>query len=84
MRLAVHRKDTKLFFVTFTVAGRRRILSRLIDERHRPELTALGEPAILGSSFLFHVRLTLKKTVPSRRATILRPKIRANWPPGGC
>lgn len=56
MRLDVHRKGTKLFFVTFTVAGRRRLLSRLIDERHRPELTALGELVRAGLRALHLVR----------------------------
>ena len=56
MRLEVHRKGTKLFFVTFTVAGRRRLLSRLIDERHRPELTALGELVRAGLRALHLVR----------------------------
>lgn len=43
MRLDVHRNGVKLFFVTFAVAGRKPILSKLIDEKSRPELLPLGE-----------------------------------------
>ena len=43
MKLEVHRNGTKLFFITFAVKGRRPILSRLVDERSRPELLPLGE-----------------------------------------
>ena len=43
MKLEVHRNGTKLFFITFAVKGRRPILSRLVDEKSRPELLPLGE-----------------------------------------
>ena len=37
MKLEVHRNGTKLFFITFAVKGRWPILSRLVDEKSRPE-----------------------------------------------
>jgi len=43
MRLDVHRNGVKLFFITFAVVGRQSILSRLVDEKSRPELLPLGE-----------------------------------------
>ena len=43
MKLEVHRNGTKLFFITFAMKGRRPILSRLVDEKSRPELLPLGE-----------------------------------------
>ena len=43
MKLEVHKNGTKLFFITFAVKGRRPILSRLVDEKSRPELLPLGE-----------------------------------------
>lgn len=43
MRLEVHKNGVKLFFITFAVMGRRPILSRLVDEKKRPELLPLGE-----------------------------------------
>jgi len=43
MRLDVHRNGVKLFFITFAVVERQLILSRLVDERSRPELLPLGE-----------------------------------------
>jgi len=43
MRLDVHRNGVKLFFITFAVVGRQPILSRLVDEKSRPELLPLGE-----------------------------------------
>ena len=33
----------KLFFVTFAVEGRRPVLSRLVDEKSRPQLLPMGE-----------------------------------------
>jgi hypothetical protein len=43
MKLEVHKNGTKLFFITFAVKGRWPILSRLVDEKSRPELLPLGE-----------------------------------------
>ena len=43
MRLEYSRAGKQFFFVTLGVAERRPVLSRLIDEKSRPELTKLGE-----------------------------------------
>lgn len=74
MKLNFSHSGRQFFFVTLVVAERREVLSRVVDERSRPELTrlaalaprqfdGLGNLTLLGSPFLFHVRLTLKKTV---------------------
>ena len=43
MKLDFHRTGLKLFFVTFAVEGRRPVLSRLVDEKSRPQLLPMGE-----------------------------------------
>ena len=43
MKLDFHRTGVKLFFVTFAVEGRRPVLSRLVDEKSRPQLLPMGE-----------------------------------------
>jgi hypothetical protein len=43
MKLDFHRIGVKLFFVTFAVEGRRPVLSRLVDEKSRPQLLPMGE-----------------------------------------
>ena len=43
MKLNFNHRGVKLFFITFAVAGRAKVLSKLVDEKSRPELTALGE-----------------------------------------
>ena len=43
MKLNFNHRGVKLFFITFAVAGREKVLSRLVDEKSRPELTVLGE-----------------------------------------
>ena len=43
MRIEYSRTGRQFFFVTLGVAERRPVLSRLIDEKSRPELTELGE-----------------------------------------
>ena len=43
MRLEYSRAGKQFFFITLGVAERRPVLSRLIDEKSRPELTMLGE-----------------------------------------
>ena len=43
MKLNFNHRGVKLFFITFAVAGRAKVLSRLVDEKSRPELTSLGE-----------------------------------------
>ena len=55
MRLDVHRNGTKLFFITFAVAGRKPLLSRLVDEKSRPELTPFGEWVKAGLLAIHHV-----------------------------
>ena len=43
MKLDFPRMGQKLFFVTFAVEGRRPVLSRLVDEKSRPQLLPMGE-----------------------------------------
>ena len=43
MKLNDHHSGLQFFFITITLIGRRKLLSRLIDEKHRPELLPLGE-----------------------------------------
>ena len=43
MRLAFSHSGRQFFFVTLVVVERREVLSRVVDERSRPELTRLGE-----------------------------------------
>ena len=43
MKLAFSHSGRQFFFVTLVVAERREVLSRVVDERSRPELTRLGE-----------------------------------------
>lgn len=43
MKLNFNHRGVKLFFITFAVAGRAKALSKLVDEKSRPELSALGE-----------------------------------------
>ena len=43
MKLDFHRIGVKFFFVTFAVEGRRPVLSRLVDEKSRPQLLPMGE-----------------------------------------
>ena len=43
MKLDFHRMGQKLFFVTFAVEERRPVLSRLVDEKSRPQLLPMGE-----------------------------------------
>ena len=59
MKLEVHRNGTKLFFITFAVKGRRPILSRLVDEKSRPELLPLGELVKAAISALHLVRAAI-------------------------
>ena len=42
MKLNFNRSGTKLFFLTFAVEGRKRVLSKVTDETSRPTLTELG------------------------------------------
>ena len=43
MKLNFHHSGLQFFFITITMIRRRKLLSRLIDEKHRPELLPLGE-----------------------------------------
>ena len=43
MKLAFSHSGRQFFFVTLVVAERREVLSRIVDEKSRPELTQLGE-----------------------------------------
>ncbi len=43
MKLDYHHSGLQFFFITITLIGRRKLLSRLIDEKHRPELLPFGE-----------------------------------------
>ena len=43
MKLNFNHRGVKLFFITFAVAGRVKVLSKLVDEKSRPELSVLGE-----------------------------------------
>ena len=43
MKLAFSHSGRQFFFVTLVVAERREVLSRVVDEKTRPELTQLGE-----------------------------------------
>ena len=43
MKLNFNHRGVKLFFITFAVSGRAKVLSKLVDEKSRPELSALGE-----------------------------------------
>lgn len=43
MKLAYDRSGLQFFFITMVVAERQPVLSRIVDERSRPELKALGE-----------------------------------------
>ena len=43
MKLAFSHSGRQFFFITLVVAERREVLSRVVDERSRPELTRLGE-----------------------------------------
>ena len=43
MKLHFNHRGVKLFFITFAVERRAKVLSKLVDEKSRPELTALGE-----------------------------------------
>ena len=43
MKLNFNHRGVKLFFITFAVARRTKVLSRLADEKSRPELMTLGE-----------------------------------------
>ena len=43
MKLAFSHSGRQFFFVTLVVAERREVLSRVTDERSRPELTRIGE-----------------------------------------
>lgn len=56
MKLDFHRIGTKFFFVTVAVAGRRPVLSRLVDENTRPKLLPLGEVVRAGLRALHLVR----------------------------
>ena len=43
MRLKFNHRGVKLFFITFAVKGREKVLSKLVDEKSRPALSPLGE-----------------------------------------
>ena len=43
MKLDYSHSGRQFFFVTLTVAGRAKILSKLVDETARPALSAVGE-----------------------------------------
>ena len=43
MKLSYSHSGRQFFFLTLTVAGRRKILSQLVDEKTRPRLTEVGE-----------------------------------------
>ena len=43
MNLAFQRRGLNFFFITLVLEVRPTVLSELIDAKHRPRLTALGE-----------------------------------------
>lgn len=43
MKLNYHHSGLQFFFITINLIGRRKLLSQLIDEKHRPTLLPLGE-----------------------------------------
>ena len=59
MKLDFHRIGVKLFFVTFAVEGRRPILSKLVDEKSRPQLLPIGEVVRAALRALHQVRETI-------------------------
>ena len=59
MKLDFHRIGVKLFFVTFAVEGRRPMLSKLVDEKSRPQLLPIGEVVRAALRALHHVRETI-------------------------
>ena len=66
MKLNFNHRGVKLFFITFAVAGRAKVLSKLVDEKSRPELTALGEAvysAQPGAGALQPTRVTARGSV---------------------
>ena len=93
MNLKFAHHGLQFFFITLCVAGRRRILSRLIDEKSRPELTPLGEcvvalwkhlhvlnPALTASNSVImpdHVHLLL--IVNFDRDPAFRPLVFIHW-----
>ena len=70
MKLQYIHCGLQFFFVTVALKGRPQALSQLIESERRLILTAAGDLTLLGSPFLFHVRLTLKKTVAEHEAAI--------------
>ncbi len=50
MNLAFTHTGKRFFFITLALEGRPEVLSELVDEHHRPKLTALGE--IVKSAFV--------------------------------
>ena len=93
MNLHFAHHGLQFFFITLCVAGRRRILSRLIDEKSRPELTPSGEcvvalwkhlhalnPALTASNSVVmpdHVHLLL--IVNYDRDPAFRPLVFIHW-----
>ena len=93
MNLKFVHHGLQFFYITLCVAGRRRILSRLIDEKSRPELTPLGEcvvalwkhlhvlnPALTASNSVImpdHVHLLL--IVNFDRDPAFRPLVFIHW-----
>ena len=59
MKLDFHRIGVKLFFVTFAVEGRRPMLSKLVDEKSRPQLLSIGEVVRAALRALHLVRETI-------------------------
>lgn len=56
MKLDFHRTGVKLFFVSFAVEGRRPVLSKLVDEKSRPQLLPIGEVVRAALRALHQVR----------------------------
>ena len=65
MKLNYHHSGLQFFFTTITLIGRRKLLSKLIDEKHRPELLPLGE-LIKAALVAFHGAFTLSQESTSR------------------
>ena len=59
MKLDFHKIGVKLFFVTFAVEGRRPVLSKLVDEKSRPQLLPMGEVVRAALRALHQVRETI-------------------------
>ena len=93
MNLRFARHGLQFFFITLCVSGRRKMLSRIVDEKSRPSLTPLGEciaalwrhlhtlnPALTASNSVImpdHVHLLL--IVNFDRDPTFRPLVFIHW-----